>query len=222
MSERITWLGEIPLRELAVSCNLERPYRYDEEEQDVFARFKVEDEITLSGVEIKRKHTEDLIDYEDIDIGIRELIRNMNELSFLSTTVCCEGHLPAIDPSGEVLPDNRKRLWGGWVGFVFDPRLSETETFFQRLEEILEDFSFVEVYFLSSPLISEVGMSHPSDYCYGLPYCLLSFDLSDFSDSEDYIPANRGVVVDRRVGEERLGLYKQFWGGLLELAQKFI
>ena len=201
MVENIFGQGESKLSETISSLRLERPYRYQKGE------FIVEKMMTAPGVEINRKHQEDNIDYSDIDLGIRELIKNINNLPFLATVACCEGHLINTDKNGVALPADLSRLWGGWLSFLFDPRLSDTTIFLNRVDEMKTKFSFVGMEFHNCPLISEV-LKYPSNDCYGLPYCSLSFE-----DSE-------GEIIRKQSGIKQINQHKKFWSELSLLVQE--
>lgn len=63
---------------------------------------------------------------------------------------------------------------------------------------------------------------YPSAECFGLPGCLIAFDLGEYYDSANFVSPYKGAVVKREEGERRTVLYAQFWKELSQLAIQMI
>ncbi len=199
------------LSKRALACQLITPYRYES------GGFIVEQSLTDPGLEIARKKQEMPVPYEEIEPEEPEVrrtiiintIRKLNELPFLATTACCQGHLKKSNGEGQ-FDENLGYLWGGWLSFLFDPRLPSSEQFFNRLGSLTRQYSYVGLRLEDAQEWG--GFELPlSNNKYGLPSCVIEFGLSDFSTDGRPIPSTKGVTVPRHLGQQRVESYDQFW-----------
>lgn len=173
--------------------------------------------LSQPGIEIARKKREDKIRYKEIDPKIRTLIRLLNQLPFIATHACCQGHSYERHDKA-LLNSNQRFLRGGTLFFLFDPRVADCHTFFEQIEDTLPEFPFVVVE-LREPDID----SYSSQYVdrFGLPGCVMAFNLGEFH-HKDYVSPYRGAVVDRDIAEARLIQYDRFWSTMLNITAQFI
>lgn len=196
------------LQRRAADCRLENPYRFEN------GSLVVEDALTQPGVEIERKKQEMQVPYKEIEPEepsrnqiMRNLLQTMNDLPFLATVACCQGH-SMDEANGDKLDNNTRYVWGGWLSFVFDPRLPECARFFDRFELLIRQNSFIRVDFHDVERIGGYSIE-PSNDWYGLPFCSMAFDLHE------------GIVVPRVKAEQTVESYDQFWLKLQTLAESF-
>jgi len=199
------------LRQKAATCQLVVPYMYES------GIFRIERSLTAPGVEIVRKKQEMPVPYEEIEpdepevrhMIIRDAIRKLNELPFLATMACCQGHLKdKVD--GIQLDENTRFLWGGWLSFLFDPRWPSHGQFFDRLASLIQPLSYIRVNFNDAE--DYVSFTHgSSNDRYGLPSCAIEFDLGDFSSDGNPIDPAEGIIVSKIKGEQRVDSYDHFW-----------
>jgi len=197
------------LRQRAVRCHLEIPYHIKNGDVIIgHAR-------TPPGVEIARKKQEMPVPYEEIEPEepsrnqiMRSLVRTMNDIPFLATIACCQGHNKDYEGTRRLDP-GVQYMWGGWLAFAFDPRMPACEQFFDRLELLLRQNPFVKIDFDTVENNDIYIVDPPSNERYGLPSCCVAFDL------------RHGAIMPREKAEQTVKLYDQFWLQLDTLAESF-
>jgi hypothetical protein len=196
------------LQQRVTDCHVEIPYGFEN------GNLIIGKVLTPPGVEIARKKQEMPVPYEEIESEeasrnqiMRNLVKTMNDLPFLATVACCQGH-SKDEADGDKLDNNTRYVWGGWLSFVFDPRLPQCVQFFDGFELLIRQSSFIKVNFHDVEKTGGYSVE-PSNDRYGLPFCGMVFDLHE------------GEVMPRVKAEHTVELYDQFWSKLQTLIKSF-
>lgn len=162
------------------------------------------------------------VDYEDIDEGIRDIIRILNAVPFLSTIGSCEGHLrDYVCHKDEPWKPERGYLFlvPGDVGFWIDEGHPKSGDFLEDLERMLQKYPVAS---LKIHNCDEQDCSIKGSYFLKFTW----LDLTSDKESSDNDPLEATMRKNFQVkiedGERRLAEYRQVWKELSEIAAKYV
>lgn len=163
----------------------------------------------------------DHVNYEEIDLGVRDLVAILNGTLFISTQSSCEGHLKdkIIGTNGKsyILPEQGFAfLYEGHLYFRVDKRYKAAIAFLNKIEDLQNKYPFVDygVHRCHEPQCSIEGSS------------LLTLGTSDLTHQEFTAGDSLDQWLRKRdqvpiiEAEKRIGEYRQVWSDVLAFARK--
>src|SRR3989344_1478188 len=158
------------------------------------------------------------INYQEIDAGIRDLVRLLNEVPFLATESSCEGHLkynigPAYAYPGHAFIDS------GHIMFWLDNSYTSTELFLHDLTHLVKQYDFLDLrehHCYKGKDCSIDGIKHLDLGHLDLTHV----DTIKDSDTLETMIKKRRQVPEH-VGEKRIAEYAQVWHELAEIARRY-
>jgi len=161
-----------------------------------------------------------VIDYNLIEPGIRDLVRQMNEVPFVDTVSSCEGHVGDTIFKGASPDPGFTFINGGHIAFDANPSHVGSEGFMREVGELAKSRSFssfkdVEV---GKERLHVVGFDtspaggHVSD--------LVRKQLIEDLDSNE-VRLRKSLQVERSAAMQRKEEYQQFWAEMETIARKY-
>ncbi len=173
------------------------------------------------------------INYSDIDDGIRGLIRSMNQVPFLRTLSCCQGHIR--EQFSSTFPDHPDSqaiglpnpgytyLFEGYIACCIDDSFSQVRDFqYEISHNLFPKHPHVVARRGYNPFTRELDNYLPSE---------LEFELwIDASDlTEKVLPGDKNFVrwrkshhVRRDLAEARLEEHWAVWKELHQIVEKYV
>ena len=156
------------------------------------------------------------IDYSDIDDGIKDLVRTLNDIPFVETINSCEGHLRTVFPYEQIYPDKGDIfLTQGCMLFTIDEEHSKAQDLIDDLNSLADKYAF-----------TKFNPNNPEeDEEKNFFFYMDGHDLRTYEERPD-----RGVVenhmrslyqVPKEAGEKRKQEYDAVWDEFLEIAKDY-
>ncbi|MBI4894585.1 MAG: hypothetical protein HY833_02530 [Candidatus Aenigmarchaeota archaeon] len=159
------------------------------------------------------------MDYSLIEPGVRELVRQLNEISFVETVSSCEGHVGDTIFKGATPDPGFTFINGGHMAFDILPS-PRSEKFLGEVSELARSRGFSS--------FKEVGFGGESVYMVNFDTTHVGGHVSDLAgkekieDSDDNEErVRKSFQVETKAAGVRKGEYQDFWRELGKIARKY-
>lgn len=165
-----------------------------------------------------RGDNQEVIDYEKVDENIRELVRRLNRLPFVSTIESCESHLRGFI-SGVVPDSGCGFIDSGSLIFNINKADPQWRVFKERVDQLIGKYPFAKIY---EHHCGNEGCQIEGSQCIHLDYDGLTHPetITEVDSFETMIKKKHQVELD--IGGERIKKFRQFWSEFTDITGDFL
>ncbi len=160
------------------------------------------------------------MDYGMIEPGIRELVKQMNEVPFVETVSSCEGHL-GDKIFKDASPDpGFTFISGGHIAFDLKPGHPDSDKFMREIGELAGSRSFSSLKDVEFGMETLHVVGFDTSPTGGHVSNLVRKQMIEDMDSNE-VRLRKSLQVERVAAAERKEEYQKFWAEMSGIAKKY-